>query len=144
MVCIVGGEIHTEYSFGTRVTEKIDIYSFGVVLLELVTGKRAADPLEPLEGTTLVQWVHNRVNSVVTSKDLCEILDSKCRMGSQSEMIQVLEIALSCTNTMPMSRPSMREVVKMLEDIVSKSSIKIDTSKNEGVEGDFYEFDVVV
>ena len=136
-----GWEIYTEYSFGTRVTEKIDIYSFGVVLLELVTGKRAADPLEPLEGTNLVQWVQNRV---VASKGLCEILDSKCGMDSQNEMKEVLKIAIMCTSSIPTSRPSMHKVVKMLEDIASKSSTKIDTSKDEGVEGACYGFDVVV
>jgi len=108
------GMLDAEYSFGTRVTEKVDIYSFGVVLMELVTGKRATDPVEGVDGANLVQWVHNRV---LTPKGLCEILDSKCGTNSQSEMVQVLRVGLLCTSYMPISRPSMREVVKMLEDV---------------------------
>jgi len=129
-----------EYSFGSRVTEKIDIYSFGVVLLELVTGKRAADA-SGVDGTNLVQWVHSRV---VEPKRLCEIIDSKCGMSSQSEMIQVLKIAILCTNDMPSKRPSMREVVKSLGDMAQKSDMMADSRKDAGSEEGFDELDVVV
>lgn len=58
---IVDGLIHAEYAFGTQVREKSDIYSFGVVLLEPVTGKHANGPSEFVDGTNLVQWVHKKV-----------------------------------------------------------------------------------
>ena len=50
---------HAEYAYTMKVTEKCDIYSYGVVLLELLTGKTPVQPLD--EGGDLVTWVRNYI-----------------------------------------------------------------------------------
>jgi serine/threonine protein kinase len=97
-----------------RVTEKCDIYSYGVVLLELLTGRA---PVQPLElGGDLVTYVKNyiRDNSLDPG-----ILDKKLDLQDQGvvdHMIEVLNIALLCSNLSPYERPPMRHVVVMLSE----------------------------
>lgn len=103
-----------EYAYTMKVTEKCDIYSYGVVLLELLTGRAAVQPLE--QGGDLVTWVRNHIrnnNNTLSS----EILDSRLDLEDQvtkNHMITVLKLALLCTSMSPSKRPSMREVVLML------------------------------
>jgi len=87
------------------------------IALELVTGKCA--PLECAKDSNLVQWMQNKI---LTQEGLYEALDSRCGEGCKLEMIEVLKIAISCTNHVPASRPAMRNVVKWLEDIATKCS----------------------
>ncbi|KAI4338153.1 hypothetical protein L6164_016498 [Bauhinia variegata] len=97
-----------------KVTEKCDIYSYGVVLLELLTGRTPVQPIE--EGGDLVTWTRHHIrnhNNTLTS----EILDNRLNLQDQvtvSHMITVLKIALLCTKLNPTERPSTREVVSML------------------------------
>ncbi|BAT95472.1 hypothetical protein LR48_Vigan02g129200 [Vigna angularis] len=105
------GYIAPEYGYSLKVDEKIDIYSYGVVLLELLTGKR---PLEPEFGESIdiVGWIRRKIDK----KSAHEALDpsvGNCRYV-QEEMILVLKIALLCTAKFPKDRPSMRDVRMML------------------------------
>lgn len=112
------GEICTQYSHNTQVIEKVDVYSFAVVLLELMITKRANDPSQSTSKTNLIQMVHNRV---VTQEGLSKILDSNCGMSFHKDMLVPLKIVILCTNYMPSSHLSMHEVVKLLKDSASKS-----------------------
>ncbi|KAL0366790.1 UNVERIFIED_CONTAM: putative leucine-rich repeat receptor-like protein kinase [Sesamum radiatum] len=106
------GYIAPEYAYTMKVTEKCDIYSYGVVLLELLTGKTPVQPLE--QGGDLVTWVRNYIRAHSLSS---EILDSRLDLKDEitvHHMITVLKIALLCTSMSPFDRPTMREVVLML------------------------------
>lgn len=113
------GYIAPEYAFTMKVTEKCDIYSFGVVLLELVTGQ---SPIQPLEkGGDLVNLVRRMMNSMTPNS---EVFDSRLNLNSKrvvEEMSLVLKIALFCTSESPLDRPSMREVISMLIDARASS-----------------------
>lgn len=102
-----------------KVTEKCDIYSFGVVLLELVTGQ---SPIQPLEkGGDLVNLVRRlMLHQDPESPTESGLFDARLDLKSKStieEMSLVLKIALFCTSESPMDRPSMREVICMLIDV---------------------------
>ncbi|KAF3436084.1 hypothetical protein FNV43_RR23176 [Rhamnella rubrinervis] len=106
------GYIAPEYGYTLKVDEKIDIYSFGVVLLELLTGKRPLDS-EFGESVDIVEWIRRKVRD---NKSLEEALDpniGNCK-HVQEEMLLVLRIALLCTAKLPKDRPSMRDVITML------------------------------
>lgn len=95
-----------------KVTEKCDIYSYGVVLLELLTGKTPVQPLE--EGGDLVTLVRHYIRDHSLRSG---ILDNRLNLDDKSmvdHMLTVLKIALMCTSVSPFDRPSMREVVVML------------------------------
>ena len=104
----------TEYAYTMKVTEKCDIYSFGVVLLELITGKSPVQPLE--QGGDLVTWVRRAIKNAVPT---CDILDKRIDQSAQAtveEMTLFLKIALFCTSTSPVNRPTMKEVIAMMFD----------------------------
>ena len=101
-----------EYAYTLRVNEKSDTYSFGVVLLELVTGKPPVDP--EFGEKDLVKWVC----STLEQKGVERVLDSRLDMGLfKDEMVRVLQIGLLCTSSLPINRPAMRRVVKMLQEV---------------------------
>lgn len=100
-----------EYAYTLRVNEKSDIYSFGVVILELVTGKLPVDP--ELGEKDLVRWV----SSSVDQKGVEFVIDPKLDASHKEEIGKVLSIGLLCTSSLPINRPSMRRVVKMLREV---------------------------
>ncbi|KAL3700786.1 hypothetical protein R1sor_018808 [Riccia sorocarpa] len=110
------GYIAPEYAYTLKVDEKSDIYSLGVVLLELLTGRQPVESTELGESVNIVDWV----TKMMQSKDgMAEVLDSDVGSGCnsvQEEMIMVLRIALLCTSRLPKDRPSMRDVVTMLSE----------------------------
>lgn len=118
--------ICAEYAYTLQVFEKSDIYSFGVVLLELLTGRQPMDP-EFGEGVNIVDWVKERVQ---TKEGMEKILDQSVRVPSFSvkeEMMLVLRVALLCTSRSPINRPSMRDVVSMLSEAHPKSKAALDS-----------------
>lgn len=94
-----------------KITEKSDVYSYGVVVIEVLTGKQPIDPTIP-EGLHIVDWVRrNRGN---------EVLDQSLQSRPETEieeMMQVLGIALLCVNSSPDERPTMKDVEAMLKEI---------------------------
>ncbi|KAE8662603.1 Leucine-rich repeat receptor-like protein kinase PXL1 [Hibiscus syriacus] len=107
------GYIAPEYGYTLKVDEKIDIYSFGVVLLELLSGKTPLDPSFG-ESVDIVGWTRTKIKK---NRGLEEVLDptiaGQCK-HVQEEMQLVLRIALLCTAKLPKDRPSMRDIITML------------------------------
>ncbi|XP_039031006.1 LRR receptor-like serine/threonine-protein kinase HSL2 [Hibiscus syriacus] len=116
------GYIAPEYGYTLKVTEKSDVYSFGVVLLELITGKRPNDASFG-ENKDIVRWVTEAVLSSSREddngcKNLAQIVDPRMNPSPSDfkEIERVLNVALICTSSFPMNRPSMRKVVELLKD----------------------------
>uniref|UniRef100_A0A7N0R982 non-specific serine/threonine protein kinase n=1 Tax=Kalanchoe fedtschenkoi TaxID=63787 RepID=A0A7N0R982_KALFE len=119
------GYIAPEYAYTLRVNEKSDIYSFGVVLLELVTGRR---PVEPEFGEKdLVKWVC----ATLDQKGPEHVIDPKLDSCFGQEISHVLNVGLLCTNPLPINRPSMRRVVKLLQELVPEIQLKGATDKEQ-------------
>ena len=109
MVCL----ICAEYAYTLQVDEKSDIYSFGVVLMELISGRRSVES-EFGDGNSIVDWVRSKIK---TKEGTNEVLDQNAGGGCsrvREEMKVLLKIALLCTSRNPPDRPSMRDVVSML------------------------------
>lgn len=95
--------------------EKSDTYSFGVVLLELVTGKPPVDP--EFGEKDLVKWV---CSTMEEQKGVEHVVDSRLELDMaafKEEIVRVLNIGLLCASSLPINRPAMRRVVKMLQEV---------------------------
>lgn len=105
----------SEVTDSRKVSQATDVYSFGVLLLELLTGKSPTHATGTTEHVHLVRWVH----SVVREEWTAEVFDVELLRypNIEEEMVEMLQIGLSCVSRMPEQRPKMAEVVKMVEGI---------------------------
>lgn len=95
-----------------KVTEKCDIYSYGVVLLELLTGRTPVQPLD--QDGDLVTWVRHYIRDHLLSPGMLDARLNQRDEETVCHMLTVMKIALICTSMSPSDRPTMGEVVLML------------------------------
>ncbi|KAK1430258.1 hypothetical protein QVD17_12877 [Tagetes erecta] len=108
------GHIAPEYLSTGRSSEKTDVFGFGIMLLELVTGQRAYDlaRLEKDNEVMLLDWV----KALLDERKLETLVDSDLDGNYATDGVEkLIQIALLCTQVAPLDRPKMSEVVKMLE-----------------------------
>ncbi|OMO86380.1 hypothetical protein CCACVL1_09615 [Corchorus capsularis] len=119
------GYIAPEYALWGYLTYKADVYSYGILSLEIVCGKHNTDYGPNNKYTCLLDWACH----LQQSGKLLELVDYNLRSEyNKPEAEGMIKVALLCTNASPSSRPTMSEVVGMLEgtiaipDIVPNSS----------------------
>ncbi|XP_061347602.1 probable serine/threonine-protein kinase PBL17 [Gastrolobium bilobum] len=107
-----------EYVMTGHLTARSDVYGFGVVLLELLIGRRALDKSRPSREHNLVEWARPLLNH---NKKLLKILDPKIEgQYSTKSAIKVAHLAYQCLSQNPKGRPLMSQVVEILENFQSK------------------------
>ncbi|XP_061363251.1 pollen receptor-like kinase 4 [Gastrolobium bilobum] len=105
-----------EYVFAKKVTMQSDVWSYGSLLIELLTGKVSSCSAPPgINGVDICSWVHRAVREEWTA----EIFDKEIS-GQKSAlpgMLRLLQIAMRCIERFPEKRPEMRDVVREVEKI---------------------------
>ncbi|OEL25076.1 Serine/threonine-protein kinase BRI1-like 2 [Dichanthelium oligosanthes] len=110
------GYVPPEYYQSFRCTAKGDVYSLGVVFLELLTGRRPTDK-EDFGDTNLVGWVKMKVREGAGKEVVDPELVVAAAAGEEREMARFLELALQCVEDFPSKRPNMLQVVAMLREL---------------------------
>ncbi|KAL7583886.1 hypothetical protein Lser_V15G46057 [Lactuca serriola] len=107
------GHIAPEYISTGRSSEKTDVFGYGVMLLELITGQRAYDlaRLANDDEVMLLDWV----KGLLEDRKLEVLVDPDLGGNLLNGVEEVIRVALLCTRATPWERPKMFEVVKMLE-----------------------------
>lgn len=119
-----------EYVATGHLYVKSDVYGFGVVLVEMLTGLRVLDENRPDGKHNLVEWVkpflfdRRKLKNIIDSR-----LEGKYPSGSA---IKIARLALSCIESEPKNRPSMREIVEILEHVDSVHEKHRDVRVNSG------------
>ncbi|KAF8082095.1 hypothetical protein N665_0848s0013 [Sinapis alba] len=110
------GYVAPEYAMTCRVSEKADVYSYGIVILELISDKRALDPSfsSHENGFNIVSWAHMML-SQGKAKDV--FTKGLWETGPQDDLVEVLHLALKCTVDSLSIRPTMKQAVKQLKRI---------------------------
>ncbi|KAL2476621.1 putative LRR receptor-like serine/threonine-protein kinase [Abeliophyllum distichum] len=136
------GYMAPEYAMRGYLTDKADVYSFGVVALEIVSGKSNTNYRPKEDFVYLLDWAY-----VLQERgNLLELIDPELGSAYSSEEAMVmLNVALLCTNASPTLRPTMSQVVSMLEgrtavqDLLSDPGFSKTDSKFKAIRNHFWQ-----
>ncbi|GMJ00715.1 receptor-like kinase 1 [Hibiscus trionum] len=118
----VDGYRAPEVTDARKVSQKADVYSFGILLLELLTGKAPTNALLNEEGVDLPRWAQ----SIVREEWTAEVFDPKLLryLHVKEDMVKLLQVAIDCTAQYPDKRPSMSEIITQIEELDCRSPEK--------------------
>lgn len=106
------GYVAPEYACTGMLTERSDVYSFGILIMELITGRSPVDYSRPQGEVNLVEWLKNMVGS----RRAEEVVDPKLPEKPSSKALKrALLVALRCVDPDSIKRPKMGHVIHMLE-----------------------------
>uniref|UniRef100_A0A0A9GQE1 non-specific serine/threonine protein kinase n=1 Tax=Arundo donax TaxID=35708 RepID=A0A0A9GQE1_ARUDO len=122
------GYLAPEYASSGKLTEKSDVFSFGVMLLELITGRRPVDTTQTFMDDSLVDWARPLLMRALEDGNYDGLVDP--RLGKDfnpHQMARMIACAAACVRHSARRRPRMSQVVRALEGDVSLEDL------NEGV-----------
>ncbi|XP_059077608.1 PTI1-like tyrosine-protein kinase At3g15890 isoform X2 [Cryptomeria japonica] len=107
-----------EKAYQVRLSPKADIYSYGVLLLELISGVKPTSSSLIDKGPTLSQWA----NKVYIENNLIEFIDDYLKSAFRNDQIydamkRIIKLGIICTQENPEKRPDMKDVVMILKNI---------------------------
>lgn len=124
----------------SQITEKADVYSFGVVVLEIMSGRKNIDPDQPEGSTNLINLLQDKIKE----ERLMDIVDSQSEdlLSHKTEVVEMIKLAIWCLQKESNRRPSMSQVMKVLEcSMDSETSIEYEsatTGTHVQVRGDIF------
>ncbi|PIN09939.1 Serine/threonine protein kinase [Handroanthus impetiginosus] len=104
------GYLAPEYAMRGHLTEKVDAFSFGVVALEIISGRPNSDSSLENDMIYLLEWAWNLHEN---NKEI-ELVDPTLHQYNEDEVIRIIGVSLLCTQASPALRPAMSRVVAML------------------------------
>ncbi|GMI81053.1 hypothetical protein like AT3G09010 [Hibiscus trionum] len=104
------GYLAPEYAHLGQLTKKADVYSFGVLILEIVSGRSSSKAAFGVELMLLVEWTWK----LREEERLLEIVDPELSEYPEDEVIRFIKVGLFCTQAAAHQRPTMKQVLEML------------------------------
>eukprot|EP00267_Zea_mays_P054940 XP_020408222.1 receptor kinase-like protein Xa21 isoform X2 [Zea mays] len=133
------GYIPPEYGVGGHASTCGDVYSFGIVLLEILTSKRPTDPMFE-DGLNIINFVENNFPNQIFQVIDAHLLE-ECRNSTQGNnlvqeneiyqcLVDLLQLALSCICPLPSERLNMKQVASRMHEIKKHHILGGSTSNN--------------
>ncbi|EEF40848.1 proline-rich receptor-like protein kinase PERK4 [Ricinus communis] len=125
------GYLAPEYASSGKLTEKSDVFSFGVMLLELITGKKPVDPTNAMEDS-LVDWARPLLNQSLEDGNYNELADFRLENNyNPEEMQRMVACAAASIRHSARKRPRMSQIVRALEGDVSLDALNEGTKPGQ-------------
>ncbi|KAI4335456.1 hypothetical protein L6164_014100 [Bauhinia variegata] len=124
------GYLAPEYAMWGKVSENCDVYSFGILLFELITGRK---PIEKLPGgvkRTITEWAE----PLITKGKLKDLVDP--RLGGnfdENQVRQAIHVAALCVQSEPEKRPNMKQVVNLLKGYDAGDKVKVIQTRMDSI-----------
>ncbi|CAN6882094.1 unnamed protein product [Brassica oleracea] len=117
------GYMAPEYALWGQLSEKADVYSFGIVAMEIVSGQSNTKQKGSADHVSLINWAVK----LQQKGDITEIVDPVLQGDfNTKEAVRMIKVSIVCTNSPPSLRPTMSEVVQMLEGEVEITQVLSD------------------
>ncbi|XP_028775157.1 putative serine/threonine-protein kinase [Neltuma alba] len=115
------GYLAPEYASSGKVTRKSDVYSYGILLLEIVSGLPVVDPSQDTE-----RFLVEKAWAAYEAGDLPKMVDEELKESfPEEESVRFLKVGLLCVQETAKLRPRMTEVVEMLSNNIEMASVSI-------------------
>ncbi|GLT46236.1 hypothetical protein SLA2020_200070 [Shorea laevis] len=113
------GYLAPEYAMRGHLTEKADVFGFGVVALEIVSGRPNSDNSQDNDKIYLLEWAW----TLFESNQSLGLVDPTLVEFDENEALRMIRVGLLCTQASPMMRPPMSRVVAMLAGDIEMSPV---------------------
>ncbi|KAF8011114.1 hypothetical protein BT93_J1662 [Corymbia citriodora subsp. variegata] len=128
------GYLAPEYFMFGKVNDKVDVYAFGVVLLELLSGRKPISNDFPKGRESLVMWAR----PILHSGKISELLDPTLGENYDHHQLELMVLAATlCVRRAPRARPQMSDVVKLLHgdvDVVKWAQLQVSSDQSDAVD----------